>query len=59
MTDKDPGSPRDWPKDSPPLTALADKDDELGWDRSRHGKFADLGTADDVVPTTAWKPEDA
>lgn len=35
---------------------LADEDDELGWDRSVHGRMRDQDTDDHAVPTESWNP---
>jgi hypothetical protein len=37
--------------DHPAPDELADDRDEDGWDRARHGTFADYATADDAVTT--------
>lgn len=39
------------PDKTPPLGALADDDDQLGWDREKHGTFAEHATPDDTVRT--------
>jgi len=39
------------PDDRPPLGELADEDDTLGWDRSKHGTFAEHAAPDDAVTT--------
>jgi hypothetical protein len=37
---------------------LADEDDELGWDREKHGLFADFSTGEDWAPKTVpYNPE--
>lgn len=39
--------------DSPPGGELADADDQLGWDRAKHGTFAEHATPDDTVRTVS------
>lgn len=36
---------------NPPLDELADENDTLGWDREKHGTFAEHAADDDAVPT--------
>lgn len=43
-----PDAPR---SDTPKLTELADSDDQLGWERDKHGRMADAAAPDDAVPT--------
>lgn len=44
------------PEQLPAHDALADADDELGWDRSRHGLMADQSAPDDAVTTVPYDP---
>lgn len=37
--------------DGPPLGELADENDTLGWDREKHGTFAEHAADDDMVQT--------
>jgi len=37
--------------DTPPLDQLADAADSLGWDREKHGTYAEHATPDDEVKT--------
>jgi hypothetical protein len=37
--------------DTPPLDQLADAADSLGWDREKHGTYAEHATPDDTVTT--------
>lgn len=36
---------------NPPLDELADDNDTAGWDRGKHGTFADHAADDGAVPT--------
>ena len=36
---------------APALDELADEDDQLGWDRSKHGTFVEFSSPDDTVKT--------
>lgn len=40
----------------PAHNELADEDDELGWDRERHGRMRDQDTDDDTVLTVPLGP---
>lgn len=40
----------------PAYNELADEDDELGWDREKHGRMRDQDTDDDMVLTVPLKP---
>lgn len=40
-----------FPSDLPPHDALADDEDELGWDRSLHGRMVDCATDGDEIET--------
>lgn len=42
------------PDDCPDPTCLADEDDELGWDRSLHGRMTDFAEPDEAVATIPW-----
>lgn len=45
-----------FPPDLPPHDQLADEDDELGWDREKHGKMIDAATEDNTVATVEYDP---
>jgi hypothetical protein len=38
-------------QNTPPLDQLADEHDQDGWDRAKHGSFADYATPDDETAT--------
>lgn len=42
-------------KNHPDPLVVADADDELDWDVTRHGRMRDQATADDAVPTVRWE----
>ncbi len=46
---------------NPPLDQLADAADSLGWERERHGTFAECATDDDAVltvPADEYRPRE-
>lgn len=44
-------------KENPPLDQLADDEDELGWDREKHGRMRDYATPDDTIQTKPYGEE--
>jgi hypothetical protein len=50
----------DYPREQlPPHDRLADDQDELGWDRDKHGRFADFATGPEGEPETVpYDPAD-
>jgi hypothetical protein len=46
-----PNQPTPDKSSTPAFAELADENDQLGWDREKHGTFAAQGTPDDAVKT--------
>ena len=44
------------PEQLPPHDQLADDQDELGWDREKHGRMRDHAAPDDAVETVPYDP---